>query len=226
LFKGGKSVFSIPTKSYEALCISVKPGGSELAVGGDDNNVHIYTIDGDTLAEKQVINLKTGVISIAYSPDGAVLATGEKSRAILIYDASTYAVQNTMWKYHTAAVNCTVLVWFLGCEQTVLHSRMDGVGSHGVRFTIEASKTCNCDDPIAPPLGGCSFLPLNISSSLSVYRRTTYRPFLVARFAVFGVGESRHQHHHLEHGQEDGTSAGQGGTPNRKHQLAPVGLKH
>ena len=109
LFKGGKCVFTAPNAGgFEGLSCAIKSDGSEVAVGGTDSKIHIFTVDGETLVAKQEVASKTNVHSLDYSPDGAMLAAGEKSRQVKCYDATSYEqISDTLrWKWHTAMVNC------------------------------------------------------------------------------------------------------------------------
>lgn len=106
LFKGGKCVFTVPNAGgFEGLSCAIKADGSEVAVGGSDSKIHIFTVDGETLVAKQQVASATPVHALDYSGDGASLAAGEKSRQVMIYDASSYEKTQVRWKRHTATVN-------------------------------------------------------------------------------------------------------------------------
>ena len=108
LIRGGKRVGETPAP-YGATSISFSAGG-DVAVGGEDKKVHIYTLSGDTLAEKDTLDGGDAILTVAYSPDGANLAAGGVKRQVLVWDASKYGEPTQQrWKYHTSKVTC--LAW-------------------------------------------------------------------------------------------------------------------
>ena len=108
LIRGGKRVGETPAP-YGATSISISAGG-DVAVGGSDKKVHIYTLSGDTLAEKDALDGGDVVLTVGYSPDGATLAAAGVKRQVLTWDASKYGEPIQLrWKYHTSKVTC--LAW-------------------------------------------------------------------------------------------------------------------
>lgn len=82
---------------YEASCVSANSESLDVAVGGDDNKVHIYT-----LAENQ-LNVKTelvhlgAVIDCAYSPDNKYLVACDSNRKVILYTTEEYKV--SIWYF-------------------------------------------------------------------------------------------------------------------------------
>lgn len=76
LLKDKKKVFAIENPEYEPENVSIHPGGVTVAVGGNDGNVYLYSIQGNTLQKNDcVLDLSnTPVTALSYSPDGANLA--------------------------------------------------------------------------------------------------------------------------------------------------------
>ncbi|KAH3760288.1 WD40 repeat protein 2 [Pelomyxa schiedti] len=108
VIRGGVVVSNMPV-AWGPGCVTVNSVSGDIAVGGrDDRKVHIFTLAGDSLVEKGVIgaeNIRGAVQSIAYSPNGQLLATADTSRNIIIWDAATNAVRIEGWVFHTARVN-------------------------------------------------------------------------------------------------------------------------
>lgn len=107
VIRDNKVAFEIPV-AFSASCISINPAEDEVAVGGkDDKSIHIYSFDGQKLAEKTVISagIRGALSAVAYSPDGKFLASADSSRNIFVWDAATKELKIEGWVFHTAAVN-------------------------------------------------------------------------------------------------------------------------
>ncbi|EGG16059.1 WD40 repeat-containing protein [Cavenderia fasciculata] len=100
VIKNGKAVgTAVP---YEPTSISTN--GSEVAVGGKDNKVYVYTISGDSLAKSHTLEQHRGIVTeVVYSPCGKLLATADANREIIVWDGKT--AKNSSWVNHTARVN-------------------------------------------------------------------------------------------------------------------------
>jgi WD40 repeat protein len=107
LLRGGKLVSTLEVK-YNPTCVALSVSETEVAVGGkQDNAIHIYTIAGDSLAEKTVIKegIRGGLTCLTYSPNGKFLASADLSRNILIWAADSFKLLIEGWIFHTATVN-------------------------------------------------------------------------------------------------------------------------
>lgn len=129
--RDGKKVFTLPV-AYEPECVSVS--GDNVAVGGKDGKVYIFAIEADTLVARETIEASGPVNDVAFSPDGAWLATADGGRNVFVFDvANGYAKKYQKWKYHTGKVSCvawspnsqyvasgsldtSVIVWSLASE--------------------------------------------------------------------------------------------------------------
>jgi len=86
--------------------IAISPDAREVAVGGGDNKIHLYSLDGGRLAEKGVYEGHRGpVSSLQYSPDGKYLGSGGKDRSVLVWDRSNGRSIVEGWVFHTSSVN-------------------------------------------------------------------------------------------------------------------------
>jgi WD40 repeat protein len=102
---------------YEAHAVCVDAHDQMVYVGGNDCNVHVYAVDGDTLKEVHVIengHLKP-IHALSLSHDGTKLAAGD-GRDVCVWDlsaANKYAavVAKGRWCFHVQKVTC--LAWSL-----------------------------------------------------------------------------------------------------------------
>ncbi|KAI0078358.1 WD40 repeat-like protein [Panus rudis PR-1116 ss-1] len=91
---------------------SIAASGSIVAVGGEDAKVRLYEWDGNGLSLKEVGVLegnKALVSALAFSPDGALLASGDSSGKIVLFNVKDRTTITTRWSFHSARVN--TLAW-------------------------------------------------------------------------------------------------------------------
>jgi WD40 repeat protein len=101
--KGGRVVHKEPIK-YQATCIALKKDEKELAVGGSDNKIHIFTLVGDKLQAKTELSGHRGALTrVQYSFDGRYLASADANREVLVWDGDKPITSG--WVYHSAKVN-------------------------------------------------------------------------------------------------------------------------
>lgn len=94
MLQDGNPVFSLPVE-FEPQCTAVHPGQTEVAVGGKTNEIHIYTVDNNTLVKKTSVSLPQQVsivCDVAYSPDGAYLASADDNRRVTVFNSTDYQV--------------------------------------------------------------------------------------------------------------------------------------
>lgn len=107
IIRNGAKACSLPI-SYGGLCIAAC--GDELAVGGEDNLVHIYTLQGSDISEKTTIAHHGQVTDVVYSPNKLYLAACDTHRKVIVYSLPDYAKYNkSEWGFHNARINC--LAW-------------------------------------------------------------------------------------------------------------------
>jgi len=105
VIKGGHVVNKFSVK-YQPLVIALSVDETQVAVGGKDNNVYLYSLSGDKLSESTVLKGHRGALSaIAYSPDGQHLATADSNREIYVWDRKSNQIKIQGWVFHTARVN-------------------------------------------------------------------------------------------------------------------------
>lgn len=92
IVKDKKKQFSLPIK-YESSCVSANPETLDVAVGGDDSKVHVYTLNGDQLNVKADLEHLGAITDVAYSPDNKFLAACDSNRKVIVYNTEEYKVR-------------------------------------------------------------------------------------------------------------------------------------
>jgi WD40 repeat protein len=109
LFRGREKVGVLTGMSYAGTCASLLRD-EEVAVGGDDNKTHIYSISNNEFTEIAVIETRSPVSSVCYSPTGDVLAIGDNGRQVEVYERGSWAAKvKGRWVFHTSKI--TSLAW-------------------------------------------------------------------------------------------------------------------
>jgi WD40 repeat protein len=90
---------------------SIAASGEFVAVGSDDNTVHVYVFDSSNeLRESTTLRNSTSQISaLSFSKDGRHLAVGSSSGKIIVYKTASWDVATDRWSSHTARV--TSIAW-------------------------------------------------------------------------------------------------------------------
>jgi WD40 repeat protein len=119
------AMVSVP---YEATSAAVSKDDTTVFVGGADAKIHIYSTDGVTLTETQVIEGKhlKPVYSLALSPDGNLLASGdEKDIVVTELDDLSSVVGRGKWCFHVQKV--VQLCWAPDCKTLVSGGADDSI---------------------------------------------------------------------------------------------------
>ena len=96
---------------FAATSVAISVDGKEVAVGGEDFKVRLYSLSGTSLTAKpDVLDSNRGIITaLAYSPDGKYLAVADADRKVLVYDTKTYELKFNEWVFHSSRV--TSVAW-------------------------------------------------------------------------------------------------------------------
>mmetsp|Transcript_32060 Transcript_32060/g.43905 ORF Transcript_32060/g.43905 Transcript_32060/m.43905 type:complete len:598 (-) Transcript_32060:152-1945(-) len=109
LFHGTKKVSS-QNVSWGPKSVAVSMDSSIAVVGGEDSKVHVYSVSGDALKEVNVLDRHSRqVTSLAFSPDGKHLASGDQKNEIIVWDISNWSIVEEGWCFHTGSVKS--LAW-------------------------------------------------------------------------------------------------------------------
>lgn len=80
----------------------------------------MFALSDNQVEAQCVATLKDnrGVItSLAYSPDGKMLAAADSDRKVLVYSTTDYQMMLNQWVFHTARVNC--VAWSMDSKYAV-----------------------------------------------------------------------------------------------------------
>lgn len=111
LFRGVTPAVGL-SSPYSPTSIAMAPGAGVIAVGSKEGMIYVYNTAGDELNEIRVIEGHRGeVTSVAFSPDGKFLASGDSAREVMVWRAEGdwSAEVRGLWQFHTARVTC--LAW-------------------------------------------------------------------------------------------------------------------
>ncbi|KAH0538118.1 hypothetical protein FGG08_005280 [Glutinoglossum americanum] len=109
LYDSNSQKLSEVTTKYGPTAIAAidVSGETQVAVGGDDNSMHIYNFSAPATVTLKV-SLKphmSPITCLSYSPSPSPhLAVGTSSGAILVYNASDYNIAAIRWSEHTGRV--------------------------------------------------------------------------------------------------------------------------
>jgi len=109
IFVKDKLVGQFATKDFTPTAISAS--NNLVAIGDEENSVRVYTADSShKLSPLQTLKNSTArVATLAFSPSGALLAAGNASGKISVYDTKSWEVVTDRWSAHTARV--TSIAW-------------------------------------------------------------------------------------------------------------------
>jgi len=101
--RDNQKTFELST-SFTPSAIDVH--GSLVAVGGEDAKVRLYEWDARSLREAGLLEGNKGSISaIRFSPDGAMVVSGDSSGKVFLFDVKERKLITSRWAFHTARVN-------------------------------------------------------------------------------------------------------------------------
>ena len=89
---------------------AIGASGKTVAVGGDDNALHIYALGWDSLSpEKTIAETSSLITALAFSPTKPLLAVGFANGKISVYDTEKWTPSITRWSAHTGRI--TSIAW-------------------------------------------------------------------------------------------------------------------
>ncbi|PWY97090.1 putative actin interacting protein 1 [Testicularia cyperi] len=103
--------------SYVPSAVAISADGTQVAVGAEDSKVYLYSISsssssggGDSssslLTETAVFsNNRSTVTALAFDPQVSLLAAGESSGKIQVYDLASRTLKIAHWVFHSARIN-------------------------------------------------------------------------------------------------------------------------
>eukprot|EP01115_Flamella_aegyptia_P006459 TRINITY_DN27069_c0_g1_i2.p1 TRINITY_DN27069_c0_g1~~TRINITY_DN27069_c0_g1_i2.p1 ORF type:complete len:405 (+),score=208.95 TRINITY_DN27069_c0_g1_i2:689-1903(+) len=123
VLKNGQVVNKLAVK-YQPSSVALSVDETTVAVGGKDNNIHLYKLSGNNLTEGPVLAGHRGALSVVkFSPDGKYLGSADLNRDIFVWDLASNSIKIQGWQFHTARVNS--LNWAASSQHLVSGS-LDG----------------------------------------------------------------------------------------------------
>ncbi|KAJ7269722.1 WD40-repeat-containing domain protein [Mycena rebaudengoi] len=84
--------------------------GTLVAIGAEDQKVRLYEWNGTAFKELGLLEGNKGVVSaLEFSPDGALLAAGDSSGRVALFDVKEQKLVTSRWSFHSARINA--LAW-------------------------------------------------------------------------------------------------------------------
>jgi WD40 repeat protein len=100
----------LTTIKTEFRPISIASYGSTVAVGSDGSALYVYRLEGKSLQKIQTISTASSTLStLSFSASGKLLAAGDSSGKINVYNTSDWSLVTNRWSAHTARV--TSIAW-------------------------------------------------------------------------------------------------------------------
>ena len=107
IFKNGQKTGVLKTKFSPT---GIAASGTNIAVGGDDNALHIFDLSSDTLqADKDIADSSSLITALSFSPNGSLLAVGFSSGKITVYKCEDWNINISRWSSHTGRI--TSIAW-------------------------------------------------------------------------------------------------------------------
>lgn len=91
VLKNNQKIQVVPI-SFEASCVSVNQETNEVAVGGSDSKVHIYSFENESLVLKKEIEHLGAITDCSYSPNSKFLVVSDTNRKVILYALPNYEV--------------------------------------------------------------------------------------------------------------------------------------
>jgi len=124
LVKGDSVVSELISIPYSALSVCVSSDDRTVFVGGEDCNIHVYTVDSSAMTLNEINVIEGGhlkpIHALAISNDSSLLASADV-RDICVWNAKdgfSPIIGKSRWCFHTQPISC--LAW--SPDDTVLAS--------------------------------------------------------------------------------------------------------
>jgi len=132
VYDNGEKVCSLAIK-YTPTSVSFSPSSSLLAVGANDNTVHLYTVSSSSIKPKSTLNNNRSLVSaLSFSKTAPLLAAGDSSGKIILYNIDTESVETSRWSFHTGRV--TSIQW----NETGTHVVTGGLDTNIYVYSVKS----------------------------------------------------------------------------------------
>jgi len=108
IIRAGKTVATVDL-GFKPISLAFNSIDTEIAVGGQDQKVHLFKLEKDTATAGNVLGEHTGkIMSVRYSSDGKFLVSTDSNRNIFFWNDGK-VLNNTGWPFHNSQVTATAL---------------------------------------------------------------------------------------------------------------------
>jgi WD40 repeat protein len=91
---------------YTPSSAAISADASCVAVGAEDGKVYLYKHTSGSLTEAGVLsNNRSAVTALAFDSAATLLAAGESSGKIQVYDVASQTLKIAHWVFHSARIN-------------------------------------------------------------------------------------------------------------------------
>ncbi|XP_049851579.1 66 kDa stress protein-like [Schistocerca gregaria] len=104
LIVNGTKIVSRTSVEYDPLSVAVNQKGDEIAVGGKDKKIYVYSLaNKSNVTQKYVLSEHWGeVTALSYSGENK-LVSADSNREVIVWDGQKRLVDN--WVFHTTRIN-------------------------------------------------------------------------------------------------------------------------
>jgi len=101
---GGNNILNKMATKYQVSAVAISPNGSEVAVGGSDNIIRLFSFNGGKLTETaQLTDHKGAITGLAYSTTG-LLAACDTNREVKVWKGKESVIPSGSWVFHNSRV--------------------------------------------------------------------------------------------------------------------------
>jgi len=106
LIRNDNAVGKKDVSSLNASALALSVDDTQVALGAEDNKIHLYKISGNNFTDDGVLDLHRAPITrLDYSPDGKWLVSADRNRQVIVWDVHSKSEKITDWVFHTARVD-------------------------------------------------------------------------------------------------------------------------
>ncbi|KAG5219855.1 WD40 repeat protein [Salix suchowensis] len=136
---------------------AVAASGDLVAIGGDDQNVHLYEWDGKALKETSVLDGNKGTVSaLAFSPDSKYIASGDLvTSRWSFHSARVNSLSWTSDSRHCASGSLDTHVYVWSVERPMKNIAVKNAGPGGVNVVLWTSEDAKTGKLVSGGADGC-----------------------------------------------------------------------
>ena len=105
IYQSSMLLKSIPVTGFTPTSVAIDPTGKDVAVGGDDMKIHIFSIETGVSTGLVIEGNRGQITCLSYSPDNKYLAVGDTNSKILVFDPKNGTLLFDQWVFHSSRIN-------------------------------------------------------------------------------------------------------------------------